>query len=150
MPEFDSVPLPESGHRWGDIVLHDVVPNGQREVAGQIWSVFDELIRMDPSNAPTFESQVTVPTEEDSAALNDLFAGLNVGAEDWTDSIYVVCAQCSVRNVHQHASTDDTTPIRMVVRRYGFGGDPDVIRGGLEQWAAAGESRSFEPLTEIA
>jgi hypothetical protein len=38
----------------------------------------------------------------------------------------------------------------MVVRRYGFGGNPDVIRGGLEQWAAAGESRSFEPLTEIA
>jgi hypothetical protein len=147
---IESVPLPESGHHWGDIVLHDVVPNGEREVGGKTWSVFDELIRMDPSNAPTFESQVTVPTEDDGAALDALFADLDVGAEDWTDSIYVICAQCSVRNVHHHASTDDTTPIREVSRRYGFGGDPAVIRGGLERWAAAGESRSFEPLTEIA
>jgi len=147
---IESVPLPESGHRWGDIVLHDVVPNGQREVGGRTWSVFDELIRMDPSNSPTFESQVTVPTEEDGAVLNDLLTGLDVGAEDWTDSIYVICAQCSVRNVHHHASTDDTTPIRMVVRRYGFGGDPSLIVAGLERWAAAGESRSFEPLIEIA
>lgn len=28
-----NVPLPESGHRWGDIVLHDGAPNGHRTVA---------------------------------------------------------------------------------------------------------------------
>jgi hypothetical protein len=146
---IDSVPLPESGHRWRDVVLHDVVPNGQRQVGEHTWSVFDELIRMDPSDAPTFESHVTVPTDADGAALNELFAELDVGAEDWTDSLQFVCAQCSLSNVHQHASPDNGTPIRMVVRRFGFGGDPDVIVGGLERWAAAGDDRSFEPLTQI-
>lgn len=146
---IESVPLPESGHRWGDIVLHDVVPNGQREVGERTWSVFDELIRMDPSDAPTFESHVTVPTDADNTALNDLFTDLDVGAEDWTGSLQILCAQCSVLNVHQHASPNDSTPIWMVVRRYGFGGDPDVIGAGLERWAAAGDGRSFEPITEI-
>ena len=41
-----NVPLPESGHRWGDIVLHDVVPRGEQQGWGKTWGVFDELIRM--------------------------------------------------------------------------------------------------------
>lgn len=30
-----NVPLPESGHRWHDLVLHDVVPNGERRAWGR-------------------------------------------------------------------------------------------------------------------
>ena len=146
---IESVPLPDSGHRFGDVVLHDVVPNGQRQVGERSYSVFDELIRMEPSDWPTFESQVTVPTDEDGAALNDLFAESDVGAEDWTGSLQMICAQCSVSNVHQHASPDDGTAIRMVVRRYGFGGDPREITAVLERWAGAGEGRAFEPISEI-
>ena len=47
-----SVPLPESGHRWDDIVLHDVVPRGERTYGGRTYSVFDELERMEPSPHP--------------------------------------------------------------------------------------------------
>jgi len=147
---IESVPLPESGHLWGDVVLHDVVPNGTRQIGERTWSVFDELLRMDASGAATFESRVTVPTDADSLALNELFADLDVGAEDWTDSIEMLCNQCSTSNVHRHASPDDATPIRMVVRRYGFGGDRDMIVAGLERWAAADAGRSFEPIEQIA
>jgi hypothetical protein len=147
---IESVPLPESGHRWGDIVLHDVVPNGTRQVGDRTWSVFDELIRMDPSDEPTFESRVTVPTEEDGRALTELLAGLDVGVEDWSESVQMICTQCDVSSVHEHATANDVTPIRMVVRRYGFGGDAAVIGDGLERWAAAGTGRGFEPMTQVA
>jgi hypothetical protein len=146
---IESVPLPESGHRWGDVILHDVVPNGHRQVGDDTWAVFDELLRMDPSDAPTFESHVTVPTDDDGRALNTLLADLEIGAEDWTDSVHIICAQCSVGTVHHHASADDPTPIRAVIRRYGFGGDADVIAAGLERWASNGGGRSFEPITLI-
>jgi Tetratricopeptide repeat len=147
---IESVPLPESGHRWHDIVLHDVVPNGTRQAGGQTWSVFDELIRMDPSDAPTFESQLTVPIEEDGQALTELLADLDVGVEDWSESVQLICAQCDVSSVHEHAAANDVTPIRMVVRRYGFGGDAAVIGAALERWAASGTGRVFEPLSQVS
>lgn len=147
---IDSVPLPDSGHRWRDIVLHDVVPNGQRQIGEHTWSVFDELIRMDPSDAPTFETWVTVPTDEDNTALHELFASLDVGAEDWTESIQFICAKCSVSNVHRHAPADMAAPIRMAVRHYAFAGDSDVIAARLERWATADDARSYEPLVQIA
>ena len=146
---IESVPLPESGHRWGDVILHDVVPNGRRTIGERTWSVFDELIRMDPSASATFESNLTVPTDEDGAELQERFAALDAGAEDWTGSIEMLCAQCSVSDVHRHASPDDPTPIRMVVRRYGFGGDREVIASALEGWSRAGAGRAFEPLRQI-
>jgi tetratricopeptide (TPR) repeat protein len=38
-----SVPLPESGHRYGDLLLHDGAPNGYRMLQGREVPVFNEL-----------------------------------------------------------------------------------------------------------
>ena len=38
---IESVPLPESGHRWHDVVLHDVVPAGRRTLDGHSLPVFE-------------------------------------------------------------------------------------------------------------
>jgi hypothetical protein len=46
---IESIPLPGSGHRWGDIVLHDGEPVATREVDGTNRLVFDELERWEAS-----------------------------------------------------------------------------------------------------
>jgi len=41
-----NVPLPGSGHRWRDLVLHDGAANGHRTLRGRQVPVFDELARL--------------------------------------------------------------------------------------------------------
>jgi hypothetical protein len=79
-----NVPTPGSGHRWGDVVLHDGAPNGGRRARGRVYGVFDELERWQPSAVPTLEVQVTLTDETDAQALADLFDQAGYAAQDWT------------------------------------------------------------------
>jgi hypothetical protein len=143
-----NVPLPESGHRWGDLVLHDVVPNGERQGWGKTWAVFDELIVMEKGEFLTLVCEVIVPTEADHAALQDPFASHDLGAEDWTSSVRWLCETCSLGSPHEHTGSGSVVPVWLATRRYGFAGPIDMIRERLTTWASAGKGRSFGPLTE--
>ena len=140
-----NVPLPESGHRWDDIVLHDVVPHGEREVWGKTWGVFDELIRLQPGAFPTLESEVVAPTEQDSSDLKESVADRRLAAEDWTASVRWICETCSLGNPHDHAG-DTVTPIWVPTRRFGFAGPEADVVGMLEAWAAKDAGREFGPV----
>jgi hypothetical protein len=144
---IESVPLPESGHRWHDVILHDVVPHGERTYDGRTWGVFDELIRMDPSNEPTFEAEVVVPTDDDLADVHERFNEALLGVEDWS-TIRLLCRQCSESNPHAHASSTDPTPIRLAVRRFGFAGTRSAVEQTLDGWARADAGRAFGSLHE--
>ena len=89
-----NIPLPKSGFRWGDIVLHDGAPNGEREVEGVVYSVFDVLERWSPSEIPTLGVRVNC-SDEDARALIDLFESRNFGAEDWSNNVRNLCKACS-------------------------------------------------------
>ncbi|MGI8605493.1 MAG: tetratricopeptide repeat protein [Verrucomicrobiales bacterium] len=65
-----SVPLPESDHRHGDLLLHDGSPNGYRLLEGREVPVFDELEILRPSDFGTFEATVFVETVDDLAATS--------------------------------------------------------------------------------
>ncbi|MFF3142377.1 tetratricopeptide repeat protein, partial [Streptomyces sp. NPDC057927] len=53
--EVLSIPLPSSGRRWGEVVLHDGVPHGERTTAaGHAYPVFDEIELWAPSPVPTW------------------------------------------------------------------------------------------------
>lgn len=69
-----NVPLPESGHRYGDLQLHDGAPNGTRVYQGQEMPVFDALQLLQASLYTTYQVRVRVGDEEDVLARND--AGL--------------------------------------------------------------------------
>jgi len=144
---IDSVPLPESAHRWHDVILHDVVPHGERTYKGNTWGVFDELVRMDPSDEPTFEAEVTVPNEEDLADVHARFNDARLGVEDWS-TIRILCKQCSESSPHGHPSPTDSTPIWLVVRRFGFAGPENKVEAELTEWAAGGVGRAFGPRLE--
>lgn len=142
-----NVPLPESGHRWGDVVLHDVVPRGERQAWGKAWGVFDELIRMEPGPFVTLESEITAPTEQDSIQLKEAVAERGLAAEDWTASVRWICKTCSLGTPHEHTG-NDLEPLCLPRRRYGFAGPESGVVALLEAWAAKVAGRAFEPIHE--
>jgi len=99
-----NVPLPESGHRFGDIVLHDGASTGTRFDGDREVPVFNELARLVPSTFQTFVALVGCDHSDDVRAL--VKAGLpGIGfAEDWTDSVQHYCIRCSYGKPHRHTS----------------------------------------------
>lgn len=142
-----SVPLPESGHRWGDVVLHDVVPRGERQAWGRSWGVFDELSRMEPGAFSTLEAELTVPTNEDGLALHQAAADHHVAAEDWTASVRWLCTSCSLGSPHEHKG-DEVRPIWPPQRRYGFAGPRADVERVLAAWADGATGRARGPVRE--
>ena len=142
-----NVPLPESGHRWGDVVLHDVVPRGERQAWGRSWGVFDELIRMEHGALATLEAELTVPTNEDGLALHQAAADHHIGAEDWMASVRWLCRTCSLGSPHEH-NGDEVVPIWQPQRRYGFAGPIGEVERVLAAWADGATGRASGPVRE--
>lgn len=91
-----SVPLPESGHRFGDVVLHDGEPRGKRRLGEASISVFDELRLLESAGYGTWRLAVTCRTPEERDALLALYDDVDGAIEDWTDSVVILCARCSL------------------------------------------------------
>lgn len=102
-----SIPLPESRRTFGDIVLHDGEPRGKRKVEDAEITVFDELDLLQSSRYSTWQviAKCESPTERD--ALIALFDGVDGAIEDWTQSIHLICAQCSLGEPHDHHPRDE-------------------------------------------
>ena len=100
---IESVPLPDSGHCCGDVVLHDGASNGRRESGGQSYMVFDVLELFEPSALSTFELNIDLPDAQDAARLVDLLQQAGLHVEDWTASVKHFCRQCSEGEAHEHA-----------------------------------------------
>lgn len=97
----ESVPLPDSEHRYGDLLLHDGAPNGYRNVDGKDVPVFDELALLSPSEYGTFEVEIERATEEEIDQLVDLAGERKLAAEDWS-TVRTLCRACSEGNPDEH------------------------------------------------
>ncbi|MFO0953558.1 MAG: hypothetical protein U0835_20875, partial [Isosphaeraceae bacterium] len=103
-----SVPLPESGFRYGDLLLHDGAPSGQRRLHGRTVPVFDAIEVLRPSPCRTFEVELTAPDPE---AMHELFrraADEDFGLEDW-GSVRCLCQACS-QGTPGPSEDDEFTP----------------------------------------
>jgi hypothetical protein len=98
---IENIPFPESGHRWGDTILHDGAPNGQRTVGPNTYPVFDELERWQASDVPTLKVTAFCGAVRDSIALVDGFHEAGKAAEDWTRSVRPMCKACSEGTPHE-------------------------------------------------
>lgn len=110
-----SVPLPESDHRHGDIVLHDGEPRGKRGDA----TVFDELVLLERSCHGTWSVEVTCKDAAERDELLARFDDVDGGAEDWTESVVLLCQACSLGEPHDHEPPPEKRPWR-VERRFGI------------------------------
>lgn len=139
-----NVPTPDSGHRWGDLVLHDGVPDGER-FDGHGWvPVFNELALLERSPHTTWTAEVTAPDDADRAALVELVEGIGRAAEDWTTSVHSLCPDCSRGRPGDHDHADEPAP--GPVRVFGLAGAHDELEDVLVTWATAGPGRSWRDL----
>lgn len=96
-----NVPYPESGYRFGDVVLHDGAPVGTRSSDGREYSVFNALELFEASAWSTYVAEVQISHETDAAALAAALDAADIPNEDWTANVQVLCRQCSEGRAHE-------------------------------------------------
>ena len=130
--EVANVPTPETGHRFGDVLLVDGVPSGERRLGERTVPVFDELAVLRPSGHSTSQAVLAADDEALDGLAEEAFAR-GLGVDDWS-RMRILCSACS-RGLpdpgHQHPPEggDDS-------RRVGLGGSVDAVRALLDDWAA--------------
>jgi hypothetical protein len=142
-----SVPLPQSKHRFRDIVLNDGAPSGERQWNGNKFPVFDELEIWQKSEYATFKAKITIPNESAEMQLVNLCRDASVGIEDW-GTIRMLCAECSRGNPSQHscASADQCKQ-----KSFAFGVKSESeLRSILYTWAAKVEDAGYEDIMMLA
>ena len=118
---IENVPMFASGHRYGDIVLHDGAQVGERAYFEHKVPVFNELQRLAPSPFASFAAFVSCDSPEELDALPEFESEGVAMVEDWTRGLRQACLRCSYGIPHEH-------------RRHAAGGDedwnPDRTLGG--------------------
>ena len=147
---LENVPLPDSGHAWGDTVLIDGEPVGERWDGSQWLSVFNELARLATSGAPTWEVRAACPTPDDAQALLHAAAERGVGAEDWTAGFRILCVACSEGRPggpgHEHGGPAAGWAGS---RSFGLAGTPDAVHAALGSWRDAAPGRVHEDAVRL-
>jgi hypothetical protein len=133
-----NVPLPGSGHRWRDIVLHDGVPSGERNLAGRTYPVFDELERWEPSSLPTWECVLTGPIDA-LDELQSLAYGNDIAIENWSTSIRMLCQECSTGNPGDHLHGSFAADLNG--HHVGLAGALQTVTAVLDSWIAEHDGR---------
>ena len=138
-----NVPLPESGYRLFDIVLHDGAQTGSREVENGTVPVFNALVRLETSEFRTFVAFVSCESEADLDELTEAtLPGIGY-VEDWTGSLVNLCLRCSYGAPHGHARDEarDWEP----ERNLGIAAQSRAsVERLLEQWVAGGQGRRVD------
>lgn len=143
-----NVPLPESGHRLFDIVLHDGARTGERRIEGGVVPVFNALSRLAPSDLRTFVVFARCDAPDDIEALQEAsLPGIGY-VEDWTHSIAHYCLRCSHGSPHRHddeAQDGDWNQDRNL----GIGAQSRVaVEKLLADWVARGTGRRVDAIEE--
>jgi hypothetical protein len=172
--EVLSIPLPSSGRRWGEVVLHDGVPHGGRRTEdGETYPVFDEIELWAPSPVPTWLVLLEAAAPEDRDALERLAAEAGYAAEDWSSSVRLLCRTCSesrmptddgsdaARDPHDHGepghpghlshlSQRDPGALWVAERECGLAAPAPLVRGLLDGWVAdSPDTRAWRDLEEV-
>lgn len=100
---IDSIPLPESGYRWRDLLLNDGAPTGYRLLHGKEVAVIDCLQLLKPSTFSTFIAHVELSTAEPLLQqLDELATTRGLEVENWATNTRILCEACSQGRPHEH------------------------------------------------
>ena len=128
-----NVPLPESGHRFGDVLLHDGEPRGSRKLGEREVAVFDALALLVRSDLRTWILDVPDSSSAAREALEDLAHEMGVAAEDWSRSVAFICRSCSLGRAHDRHDTElrrDRPTMAMALAAR----SEEEVREVLERW----------------
>lgn len=151
-----NVPLPDSGYRWGDIVLNDGARTGERQYGQGVVPVLNALQLLERSTFDTFAVFASADREADVEALEAMsLPGLGC-IEDWTQSIRHLCLRCSYGAPHRdrrghdpaHAANDAEAawdPERSI----GIAAQSRrVVERLLANWVAGGSGRHVDAIEQ--
>jgi hypothetical protein len=143
--QLASVPLPGSGHRHGDVVLHDGDPHGARTVDDEEFPVFDAIELWERSPRPTLSVVLRSASGEDVEDLLSRLDDEGLAGEDWTTTVRTLCAACSegAPGSHDHLFGSSADGDRTV----GLSGDVEDAQRILELWRRGGPGRDNSELT---
>jgi tetratricopeptide (TPR) repeat protein len=132
---IDSIPFPESGFRFGDIVLHDGAAVGRRVAGDRQYPVFNVLELFESSTYGTAVANVELTKEDDLGELADLLSADGHQMEDWTVNIRVLCKQCSEGTPHDHHDDEDNKRAWQPVRKLGIAlCESESVSSLIESW----------------
>lgn len=108
-----NIPLPESGFRFGDVVLNDGAATGHRRLNDREVPVFNCLGLFDASRFSTWvvELEFAAAAGADAGAvevLKEMATKRDLASEDWSTSIRTLCKACSEGSPseeHEHPHT---------------------------------------------
>jgi tetratricopeptide (TPR) repeat protein len=132
--QIASVPYPESGRRFGDIVLNDGEPKGYRQSGEREVPVFNELKLLKPSDYHTYLLKVKASSSDKLDKLTEAFEEAGLQAENWTSSVRLLCKACSEGRPHeQHdQELEDTETVEV---HFGVASPSlEMTRSVLETW----------------
>lgn len=140
-----NVPLPASGYRFRDLVLHDGAKTGERQLDGGTVPVFNAMQRLRQSDFVTFAAFVACPGADDCTELCERSApGIGL-VEDWSNLSYY-CLRCSYGAPHRHedaACQLEWNPERSL----GIAAQSRLsVEHLLAQWVAAGPGRRVDSI----
>lgn len=116
----------DTSRRYGEIVVHDGEPKGDRVVGDETYRVFDELTLFEASDLPTLSVTVTAAEPADLDALGDLLDAQGLGFEPLGNG-QVLCQCCSEGSV-EHSRGGE--------QRCLIAAPPDQARQILDAWQA--------------
>ena len=102
---IENIPLPTSGHRFGDLILNDGAPMGYRMSSGKEYPVFNELRMLQPSNFHTWSVRIRNCKQKHIDRLLNLCKDAAIEAEDWS-TVNFLCKQCSEGVQHKDHDKD--------------------------------------------
>jgi hypothetical protein len=139
-----SVPLPATGHGYGDLLLHDGASSGERQIHGQTVPVFDAIDLLRPSAYLTFEVELRAHDPEALHALFHRASIEDIGLEDW-GTIRCLCSACSRGSPGPHEHDDFIAPDRCdrPIRLMAAAPDEGRLRALLDTWTASDPGASI-------
>lgn len=124
-----NVPVPESGHRFGDVILYDGDPIARASLDGASLPVFNEIMLLEPSAYPTLGVIVPNVGADGLAQLVDLFTANGLAADLWMSR-----------------SEDEVARDLVTV---GIGAPAEQATRLLAQWAVGGDGRDFGNIEQL-
>jgi hypothetical protein len=137
------VSIPFGERCFGEVVVHDGAPNGERIIRGRRYPVFDELLLWKESESPTFRASVSSRSTPDLEALAETVEAAGLALEPVSNMV-----------LHPREESEGRIELAPDPAR---AGDHDILlaapdqaaaRAVLEQWAAGGDGREWRDLRE--
>lgn len=138
-----NIPLPESNHRHGDLVLDDGAAVGYRRVDGRDLPVLNELALLVPSHKETFEVTITVNTMEELVEFEEACQVAGCATDDWS-AMQMLCKACSEGHPHDHPEPEIQGEHRFAVAA----GSLQAVQSAVSNWLAATPRVSAGPIVE--